>query len=453
MSLGTIRTEFLVRLRVRALAGRRSGPPLAGSNVEFDAPEFEITTTKPAGQHAPRKSASLLLVAFLCTVLGIIATAGEFALGILAPTFENEIGTPATMIGLLMSAMFIASALVSLPAGWIADRYSPPTLALLQVAISASAFGSYALAHNTAAVFVTSTLVGAAMAISGPLTNRIIVMYLPSSKQAHAVGWKSLGPQSAALILGITFAITGKLVYWRVTVVVIAFVMFAFALWAYPVLKRRSLVFDTRVEGINTTPAHIGGSARANPIAWWLIPYSFFSIGVVSSVGAYLIYFATTEVSLSFSTASIASSAVAGISLGARAIWLRLLGPSNAVRLLITASVLTAMAASLLALSPTLGPFSFWFAALALGVCGLGATPLPQVVLLRNTDPRHIGTMSSWIGVGTFTGLTSQPFLMSLAIDTVGIKNSWYIVATSALLAATTMLLYSIRHRQVPGTP
>lgn len=69
---------------------------------------------------------------------------------------------------------------------------------------------------------------GVFMAFGVPLTNRMVALYLPRRAYAVVIGWKSVGPQVAAVLTGVTFGGTAGLLDWR-TVVWVWVVLFLVA--------------------------------------------------------------------------------------------------------------------------------------------------------------------------------------------------------------------------------
>lgn len=391
-----------------------------------------------------RKRASLLLIAIIVTGISASGTVGEAVMGVLSPVLEKDIRVPGAMTGQFVAVMFISSSVFSIPAGQLADRFSSTKIALAQLIVSAVAFGSIAAAQHAGWIFVSASAIGVAMALMGPLANRIVVDYLPHRQRASAVAWRSLGPQIGVVLLGVLFATTGDFVYWRYNIIGVATLIAGFAIFSFVALSRREQI-DTNgaaQDELKASSFTADSTRRALPIVWWLLPYVFFWNGLIGSVSAYLIYFAYHEIEMSLAVASLSAAVVSGISICARLLWVKFLTPHNAVGFMLLASAATVGAAVLMVASVLLGPVAFWAAAVLFGAFGIGINPVSQVLLVWYTNPRYMGRVSAWAALVRSAGMAGQPFAMSLIVASFGVAASWYVVATCALCAGVTLLAY-----------
>lgn len=391
-----------------------------------------------------RKHAALWLIIIVVTGMSASGTLGEGVMGVLSPVLEKDIGVPGAMTGQFVAVMFLSGSAFSIPAGQMVDRLSSTKLSLLQLFISAVAFGSIAAAQNELWMFVSSAAIGVGMALMGPLANRIVVDYLPHKYRASAIAWRTLGPQIGVVFLGVLFALTSNIVYWRFTILSVAGLIAIFAVFTFFALKRHATI-DASESSPQSSGGFPPGTKRiANPIVWWLLPYVFFWNGLIGSISAYLIYFAYHEIGLSLSLASLSAAVVATISIVARLFWVRFLTPQNAIPLMLTASAVTVAAALLMVASAALGAFAFWVSAVAFGCFGIGVNPLSQVLLVWNTNPTHVGRVSSWAALVRSAGMAGQPFVMSLIVASFGVAASWYVVAICAFSAGAAILIYRV---------
>lgn len=394
------------------------------------------------------KRASLLLIAAICTGTAAAGTLVEPLVGVLAPILEREIDVPGAMTGQFISVMFLSSAVFVLPAGFLADRVRPVHLALGQLILAFIGFGIFTFADTAAWIFAGTLFGGLAMGMMMPLSNRIIINYLPHRQHATAVGWRSLGPQIGVVFIGSLFAVTGEFVFWRHTVLFVTVLIVVFAIFVMTTLSRRSTVEhdDEPAESSRTQLAPTEQIAR--PIVWWLMPYMFFSNGVISCVSAYMIYYAFNEIELPLAVASVSAATVSGVSIAARLIWVKLMTPANAIRLMFTANMVTGSAALLLVFAGDMPVFFFWLAVVAIGAFGVGASPMPQVLLVWNTNGKYIGRVSSFNGLSASSGMTLQPLLMSVVVASVGVAQSWIVLSVCAFLGGATLLAYRVFNRR-----
>lgn len=395
------------------------------------------------------KQASVLLMAIITTVCMIIMTFGEFALGQLGQTFTDEYGIPISTIGMLSAVMFASSGLAALPIGWLVDKFPARRLIPFVLVFAAVSFSLFTAAQSAWVLFVVCGLIGVGMAASIPLTNRAIVQYMPRDEFPRVVGWRSIGPQAGAVLSGIAFGGLSGLVEWRLIVFFIAALMVAFAIWVSLILKRRtdySAPTLVKTAGGTAATAH-GVPEKSRPIVWWLLPYGLFSGGVIASLGAYIPLFAIDEIGMTGSAAALALSVVAGASVVARFLWIRLLKDRDPVKILMLAGLCGAVTPLLLVVSPGLGQTMFWIAAVLVGATSLGAIPLTQIVLIQCANPQKIGTVTAWNNIATSIGLTVQPWLISIFINHVGFAQSWIVMAIGGFASFLVMVAFMMVQR------
>lgn len=410
---------------------------------------------------------SVAMVVLISMGITVVATFGEFAVGILGPSLKRDLGVEPAQLGVFVAIMFLGSALAAMPSGIIADRVDPRKLVLGQVILAAIAFGTFAIVLNPEHLFISVAAIGVVMSMNAPMTNRMVIDFVPLKHRSSAIAWKSVGLQVSALLTGLAFGLTESFADWRTTVTVIAALMVAFGIAAHLRFRRadplrpsfaattiESPKIDPLGDAVPVTTGEISTIQITNeaakkeriaePIVWWLIPFSLLSIGSFTAVAAYMVLYGTTEAGVSPAAAANASGIAAGISIFARFLWVRWLTDRNEVFVLGAVSVTSAAAVVLLAISPMFGPVGFWIAAITIGLTILASTPVQQVVMLRNTNPRYIGRVSSIVGVAISTSLAGMPFAVSLFIDSIGLYTTWMLVAGVTALGAVTMVIFAV---------
>lgn len=414
----------------------------------------------------------------------IVAHFGEFTVGVLGPAFERDLGAPPSQLGALVALMFVCSALGAIPSGFLADKIDARKLILVQVTLASLAFGSLAVALQAGHLFISVALVGFAISLNVPMTNRLVVDFVPREQQSTAVAWKSMGLQFSGLLTGLTFGLTEPFSPWRTTVIVVMVIMLLFGVVAHLLYRGAERLESNWEPHVRSGEADAGAGAGgvihpaagdavaaptataaaaasattaaaaqppisrrqkiAEPIVWWMLPYSLLTIGAFTAVGTYMVFYATTEVGVSVAAAANASGIAAGVSLLARFAWVRWLTERNEVLMLFLTAFVSALAIVFLALTPALGPTGFWIAALTVGATVLAVAPVRQVIQLRNTHPRYIGRVSSLVGVTSAISLAGMPFLIAQFIDALGLQATWFIVVGLTMLGSSTMIIFAI---------
>ncbi|NJC63140.1 MFS transporter [Planosporangium flavigriseum] len=381
-----------------------------------------------------------MIVTVIATGIMIIACFAEYALGTLGPVLGKEMGISTSFVGILTSVMFASAGVASLPTGWVVDRFSASVLVLIQILLSTVAFAALAFLETSRAFLVVVVITGLIMAMSNPLTNRLVRVHLPAALHVRSVGWKSMGPQMAALLAGIVYGLSAHGISWRALTLVIAVGMAAFGVLSFVLIRRPVMPETDCPSAAAADEPDLPQETR--PIVWWLVPFGFFSGGAIASIGAYIPLYAYQDLRMSFVQASAAGAVIALASIVGRVLWLRFLTYDNGPVLLIKASVSSAVAVALLAVSVGLHPVVFWTAVVLTGATALVMAPLTQIIVVRNASARHIGVASAWVGIGLYAGFAFQPWLVASLIDTVGLAYSWYAVSASGMIAALIMAAY-----------
>jgi MFS family permease len=131
------------------------------------------------------------------------------------PLIIEEFGLSDTMAGAVPTAITIAGAIVTLPAGYLADRYHRTNLMALVVLSWAFLLVGTALAGTFAVFFAMRIVLGAADTIDNPSSSSLLGDLYPPLTRAKAYGWQRVTTFVGGA-LGTTFgAVVGALLGWR----------------------------------------------------------------------------------------------------------------------------------------------------------------------------------------------------------------------------------------------
>ncbi len=412
------------------------------------------------------KTLPVFAVVAVCIGTAIVAHFGEFGIGVLGPSFERDIHIDPSQLGLLMALMFFCSAIGGIPSGFIADRVDGKKIILFSVIWGSISFGMFAAALSAGQLFLAAAMCGLGISMNNPLTNRLIVDYVPDESRRNAIAWKSIGLPASGLVTGLTFGLTEPFADWRATSTVVVVLMLLLGVSAHFIFRGAKRIRHVGVQA-PAVPENADAAAApvpevsaqraaaiehwngriANPIIWWMIPFSALTVGAFTAVGTYMVIYGTTEAGVSTAAAANASGIAAGISILCRFVWVRWLRARNEPFMLMLTAFSSALALFMLAISPAFGPIGFWIAAIAVGITVLANSPVSQVIQLRNTNPLYIGRVSSVVGVASYLSLAGMPFLISMFIDTLGMQTTWFIAVGLTVIGGLIMLTFALTHR------
>lgn len=139
-----------------------------------------------------------------------------FLLGGLAVQIGDELNFSPAGLGLAVSAYFGGSALASIPAGALVERYGATRIARLGVALAATALiGVAAIAHSLSALIAIVVLGGAANALGQLASNSSLSRHVPPHRQGLTFGIKQAAIPIATLLSGVAVPAVALTVGWR----------------------------------------------------------------------------------------------------------------------------------------------------------------------------------------------------------------------------------------------
>ena len=152
---------------------------------------------------------------WILVAVGIVDAMESRIVGGALPVLQAEFGIGDAMAGAIPTAVTIAGAIVTLPAGWLADRYNRTNLMALVVFSWAFLLLGTALAPTFAIFFAIRVVLGAADSIDNPSSGSLLGDFYPPLTRAKAFGWARLTTYAGGAI-GVAYAgiVTG-LLGWR----------------------------------------------------------------------------------------------------------------------------------------------------------------------------------------------------------------------------------------------
>lgn len=129
----------------------------------------------------------------LLTGAQLVMSMAAYSWGPLAPFLREEFGITRGQVGSLVSALFFASAVVSIPSGLAVDRWGGRVMLVIALAVMGLSFAAMSLAG----VFPAIVLIAAASGIGYGMINQIstkgLMTWFTSSNRAMAMGIKQTG--------------------------------------------------------------------------------------------------------------------------------------------------------------------------------------------------------------------------------------------------------------------
>lgn len=351
-----------------------------------------------------------------------------FLVGGLAVQIADDLAFSPAGLGLAVSVYFGVSALASVPAGGLVERYGPAAVARLGIVLAAASLLAIgALARSFAVLLVLLAVSAAANAFGQLASNVALARHVPSGRQGLSFGVKQAAIPVSTLLAGAAVPAVGLTLGWR----------WAFAIAAGAALSALLLVPDDRramsaasaaARGRGTGPLVVIGvaatlaAAAANALGTFLVDASV-ARGVAPGLAG-----------LTLSLGSV-------VCVSARVLsgWFADRRTGGHVAIIAGMLVVGAVGLGLLALSTPL--------ALAVGVClgfGLGwAWPGLMTFAVVRLHPQSPAAATSITQTGVYAGGCLGPLALGALAAHAGYPAMWVTAAVAMLFAAAFMLLGS----------
>ncbi|MEV4351802.1 MFS transporter [Actinoplanes sp. NPDC049596] len=343
-----------------------------------------------------------------------------------------QIGFSPAGLGLVVSAYFGASALASIPAGALVERYGPGPVSRIGVALSAASLLAVAAFAGPLWSFVVILAVGAGANAMGQLaSNTSLSRHVPTRRQALSFGVKQAAIPISTLLSGAAVPLIALTVGWR----------WAFALAAALALAALLLIpRDAAMPADKTSqPAKRATGAL-----------------IVVGLGATLAAGSANALSTFLVDASVArgiSPGPAGLALtlgGAVCVAARILGgwladrrPDNQIGVIAVVLIGGAAGLALVAVPGPLPLITGVILGFGLGWCWPGLMNFAVVRL----HPQAPAAATSITQTGVYAGGCLGPLGLGTVAATTSYPVMWSVAAVAMLLAAALMLLGSHRLR------
>ena len=122
-----------------------------------------------------------------------MANVGPLGIPSIAPLIRESLALSMTQAGSFLSAYYIGPVLMSLPAGWLADRYGVRGAMILGQALIAIGLGAVAVAPSFSFIIAILMLAGAGYGVLNPTTTKAGMAWFPPRQRATVVGLKQVG--------------------------------------------------------------------------------------------------------------------------------------------------------------------------------------------------------------------------------------------------------------------
>ena len=121
------------------------------------------------------------------------ANVGPLGIPAIAPLIRESLGLSVAQAGSFLSAYYLGASLMSLPAGWLADRWSVLGTIVLGQGVIALGLLAASASPSFALLIVVTAVAGSGYGMLNPTTAKAVMAWFPRRQRATAVGLKQVG--------------------------------------------------------------------------------------------------------------------------------------------------------------------------------------------------------------------------------------------------------------------
>ncbi len=351
-----------------------------------------------------------------------MANVGPLGIPSIAPLIREDLGLSMAQAGSFLSAYYIGASLMSLPAGWMADRWG--VLATMVLGQAMIATGLYTVAGTGAFPILMLVMVGAGAGYGmlNPTTAKAAMAWFPRRQRATVVGLKQVGLPLGGAVGASVMPPLALWLGWRPVIVLPASLVALLAALTWLLYRDPPAAADA---GATTEGAASLRSVLANRDLWLVASSTLIFAGMQTVWMAFLVLYLTEVVKISLVHAGryLVVAQVAGIGSTVCSLIMAGTGPGTGI----------------LVLAPLAVCFGFF---------GIGWNGVQHTLMAELVGPRGAGTA---VGLGlaiSSLGVTICPPLFGLAVQHFGSFGvPW--AGLGLVMALNMCLLIPVRERRM----
>lgn len=350
-----------------------------------------------------------------------MANVGPLGIPSIAPLIREDLGLSMAQAGSFLSAYYVGAALMSLPAGWMADRWGVlATMVVGQVLISGGLFG---VAGSGSFIALSAIMIcaGAGYGMLNPTTAKAAMAWFPRRQRATAVGLKQVGLPLGGAVGALIMPPLALWLGWRPAVALPASLIAALSILTW-------LLYRDPPEAAGARAVSVGPTRLATVLAnrdLWLVSGSTLVFAGMQTVWmSFLVLYLTDVLRLSLIEAGryLVMAQVAGMA--GRVIFGMLsdglFDGRRRIVLVIAGVGSTVCSLAMAGTGPGTGAWVLAPLALAFGFFGIGWNGVQHTLMAELVGTRGAGTA---VGLGltiSSLGVSVCPPLFGLAVQRLG---------------------------------
>jgi ACS family hexuronate transporter-like MFS transporter len=379
-----------------------------------------------------------------------VANVGPLGIPAIASLIRADLGLTLAQAGSFLSSYYIGPALVSLPAGTLADRWGVKRMLVLGQVVIAVGLLAASAADSFTALTALMIAAGFGYGMLNPTSTKAVMAWAPPAHRATLVGFKQVGLPFGGMLGAALLPALALGLGWRTAVVVSAVLIGLGALAA--------LAF---YHDPPDAPRAAAAPGARGALAFVLTSRDLWLMSLATAVFAamqtvwmsFLVLYLESAAGLSLLTASRCLALAQFGGMTGRVLFGmlsdRLFGGRRRLPLLLAGS--GSLLCTLAIAATGSGASTVWLAALAFvfGVVGIGWNGVQHTWMAELAGPRAAGTAVG-LGLGiSSAGVTLGPLCFGYLVQAAGgYRGPW--IALAASMAVALALLTLVRDRRPP---
>jgi predicted MFS family arabinose efflux permease len=369
---------------------------------------------------------------------------GSLGVAALSPRIQRSFELSTTQIGLLLSVVFAAAALVSVHSGRLTDGFGARYAMAVSQLVAAAGIVIVASAPATPFLYAGTIVIGIGYGLLNPATNALASAGLPKRRRGLGMSIKQTGVTAGGAVAALVLPLLASWLGWRLALGLSALACAAAAAWAL-------LPADGAARGASR-PALEGAITPTRPILSTTRAYGLIMAGIQLALFAYLPVYLHQAKGLSETAAGVGYFIALSCGTLGRLLW-GMVSDAASKRALPLAMIALGSAAGIVALLLADGPL-LWPALALVGLCGAGWNGVYHAFVTESAPPGAIGHTSAIALFYVYAGSITGPPLLGLVSDDGAAWSQTWLVAASAATAIGTVLavlaVHTARSRRPP---
>ncbi len=374
-----------------------------------------------------------------------MANVGPLGIPSIAPLIREELGLSMAQAGSFLSAYYIGPSLMSLPAGWMADRWGVLATMVLGQAIIAAGLFTVAGTGSFPVLMLIMVCAGAGYGMLNPTTAKAVIAWFPRRQRATVVGLKQVGLPLGGAVGASIMPPLALWLGWRAAVALPASLIAALGVLTWLLYRDPPAAADAGAAVVG--PASLRG-VLANRDLWLVASATLVFAGMQTVWMSFLVLYLTEVVRVSLVHAGRYLVMAQLTGMAGRVIFGmlsdRLFGGRRRIVLVIAGVGSTACSFVMAGTGPGTGSWVLAPLALCFGFFGIGWNGVQHTLMAELVGPRGAGTaIGLGLAISSF-GVTICPPIFGLAAEWLGgFAGPW--AGLGVIMAATLCLLIPVR--------